>query len=330
MVTLSLFFKEKPITSCSKMRIENALCALVVSAIICFTFAGTSHAAGYQNIEADGEAVPEIFFIGYENEQLNEKQRCSPTSDLYVRDRVLEHILIRNLGRSSNTQRNDVRINAENELKELYDSLSENSNEDFRAAIAIQLLIAESAGYDAIDPGKIGADEIFEEYKKLVAANDPLVVKLKLLNLSTLHFHSKAAAKKYKLMLAEGTDIQQVLSIAEKAGDYKNYYEPVNRWIRFEKDIYATPQPDYADNELIGPVKDRGYWAIHHVGATKRVPIALLSDSANLKNRTIRTVLYNKLIQKSKSASMVALFADAQITQNGKPIKFKPDYPPCP
>ena len=272
-----------------------------------------SAVADIGQVSIDGEPVDPENFVAYKAHAIPDEQYCYPETDKFVLTSVVERLLIIEAGRAAGLDATlpleaPPELNNEETAEDLY----------YRQVFLSGLIQLESDEY--IEPlvGDAAAYDGKQEYLKLLAADDPLVVDVTMVRAAHIQLNTLTEAEEALERLNNGEPIDDIAGNLGYASP--RYNELKSIWWH----IGALPKLDGNDTPVAGsfygPFFADSRWRIGQVLESRKLPVMLLDDrtqpfsflSIDLRER-FEQQNYNTLVKK--------LWGAAKIELDGKTLK---------
>ena len=293
--------------------------------------------AAVGEITIDGEVVPASLFVTFEERKLLPNQQCSPISDAYVRDQVINHWLSVKDGRARKWRLKDYTVETLEELKDEINSATAQSSATLKARKELDALQTESFAYSSdYRSANISDDDAIARYKERITDKDATLI-----NVPVVKF------KKVQFVKGSG-DMQKFVAALSAGKSWEALMEPLSGFARNNDkgdEWHTIPALDEYNNatvqrlvgdgselkvgDVIGPIEMFAYSQIFRIDAKMIWPVISSGDRMNGTDSWGLESSKQELRQRYFRKVNADLRAGLDIRENGEPVEVIDDYPVC-
>ena len=309
---------------------------IVVTEILMSTFALSISHAAVGKVAVNGEPIPDYLFTAYEQEKLLPNEQCSPVSDAFVRDKVIDHWLSVLDGRERKLELKEYTVEKLEKLKQEIESNASLSSEDFKAKKELDALVTESFGYASHRQASVSDAEAMALYKKRIADKDPTLTDVTVVRFDKVQF-TKGSGQ-----------MEEFVNATDNGESWETLMEPLSKFARNhdKSDIWHTiaDMDEYTNttvqrlvgdgrqlqpNDVIGPIEMYAYSQIFRIQEQKILPVIALDQNLNGEDAWGMESSKDILRQRHFKKVRADLRAGKAILENGEAVVVPDAYPAC-
>ncbi len=274
-------------------------------------------------ITINGELVRPILFRGFSH-HMSKANRCPPISDTRIKDLVIKNALVvfdarkKGLEISEQTQRYIARY------KQELEQAGPDGDPEVIAKSELSMFTREYGGYIDHYPAVVTHEEILEEYKRLIDIGDPRFTDVKLIRRTPIELYTAEDATEAKRLLENGATVAEIEEKFEYVWAFEEY---AAQWaIAYDViENYREYGDDFSTGAIIR-VDDRNLLLLNEVKHRSR--LRPFVEYQNNKDYVYKEVKWDLLRIRQRERDK-ALWAAAEVLENGVPIEMTDDYPQC-
>ena len=275
-------------------------------------------------ITIDGQTIPPILFKGYSVHAMTKESRCPPTSDSYIRDRVIRRALVVLAAREQGLkvpEREQANID---KFKQKLEYLGPDGDGNAIASAEHLRHFYEYSAYISHFPARATHEDILSEYKRLIKAKDPRFTDVVLVRHTPLEFVSEDDARQAVKLLESGTSIDKVTTTFDEEF--------------FQLHIHPEWYPIYDVDGYTGDGRDLKTGSAVSIGGARIIYFNEVKFRTRIRPFTRLKHFDNWVYDRVKSDVLtirqrerdLALWQAADVREDGEPIAMLEHYPSCP
>ncbi len=275
-------------------------------------------------ITINGEPIRPILFKGYSQHVVSKDYRCPPISDYFIKNQVITYALVVFDGRKKGLEIPE----SDQRYIEKYKQELEQAGPDGDASVIAQseilMFTSEYGGYIDHYPAVVTHEQILEEYKRLINIKDPRFTDVKLIRRTPIELRTAEDATEAKRLLESGAtlaDLEEKFEFVYAAVEYAAYWTIAYKVL----EDYRQYGDEFRTGAIIR-VDDRNLLQLNEVKHRSR--LRPFVEYQNSKDYVYTQVKWD-LLKVRKQERNKALWAAAEVLENGEPIEMTVEFPQC-